>query len=86
MFNDKPIFNTGACGFTTSITGSHIGQFDSRGNFTQFGSALPSAHVDAFGSVRDNLSGNVIGRMQGILPMRNDLILHNDHKRFDRDF
>jgi hypothetical protein len=69
MFNDKPIINSVSCGCAKDISGNHLGQFDSRGNFTNFGSSFPSAHVDAFGSVRDNISGNVIGKFQGSLPM-----------------
>lgn len=75
MLLDKPIINSGPCGLANDLHGNHVGQFDSRGNFTQFGNSLPTARVEAGGYVRDKITDKVIGRVQGTLPMQQ----HNHH-------
>jgi len=75
MFNDKPLINSGPLGFANNLHGNHVGQFNQFGDFTPIGSSLPTARADAFGNLRDNISGNVVGRVQGAMPrplLRND--------------
>ena len=78
MFNNKPIINSSPTGFATDIGNNHLGSFDTQGNFKTLLDPYPTAKVDAFGYLRDNVTNNVIGEVRGVLP-RNDLYTHKPY-------